>query len=228
MTATSPSPAPPRKGEGVPNFSVVHDGNTAELAELIAKKLESRLDARPYLVIARFDRRYADVNRPESAGVESEIARLFHRAYHQSLAEFTKEIQKKWHRGLLLDIHGQGEMPTSIGRGTNNGQTAERLLKRYGWKALIGPKSIFGVFADAGFDVAPDNIPNEKEDYRFIGGQIIRAHGSHQGNGIDAIQLEFGTVFRDKENLDKTASVVAEAIDIFCHEYLSEMLKPKK
>lgn len=220
--------APPRRGDGVRNFSVARDGNTAELTELIARKLEARMHAKPYMVIARFDRRFADVNRPENAGVESENARLFYRAYHQSLADFIRKVQRKWQRGLLLDIHGQADMPSSIGRGTNNGRTVELLLKRYGWKALTGPKSIFGVFADSGFDVVPDNAPNAKEDSRFLGGHIIRAHGSHQGNGIDAIQLEFGTEFREKENLDKTASVVAEAIDVFCHEYWRDALRPKK
>src|SRR5262245_34328931 len=213
---------PPRKGGNVAQFAIVRDDNTSELTELIAKELEKRLSAKPYLVIARFDRKYLDVNRPAEAAFESDNAKSYYRAYHKALAEFTSEAQKKWKRGLLLDIHGQKEFPSALVRGTDNGRTVELLLRRFGQTALTGPKSIFGVFAGAGFNVLPANDSRDKESTKFIGGHIVRTYGSHQGQGIDAIQLEFGSDFREKARLTKTASVVAEAIHIFCREYLPE------
>jgi N-formylglutamate amidohydrolase len=219
---------PPRKGIGIAQFATVRDDNTSELTELIAKELESQLRGKPFVVIARFERRFVDVNRPEEAALESDEAKPYYRTYHQALSDFTKELQKKWQRGLLLDIHGQKEFPTSLVRGTNNGQTAELLLQRHGRAALTGSKSIFGAFAGAGYSVVPANDSDDKEDNRFIGGHIVRTYGSHQGNGIDAIQLEFGSEFRDKAKLAKTASVLAEAIEIFCREYLRDSIPASK
>lgn len=219
---------PPRKGGHVAEFKTVRDENTAELTELLAKELEKRLHAKPYLVIARFERKYVDVNRPEKDAFESAQAKCYYQAYHQALFDFTKDVQKKWKRGTLLDIHGQAERPQALVRGTNNGQTVELLLKRYGRTALTGPKSIFGVFAGAGFEVFPPIDSDEKEDKRFIGGHIVRTYGSHQGHGIDAIQLEFGSIFREKAKLAQTAAILAEAIDFFSREYLSEAFKPPK
>lgn len=218
---------PPRKGKGVAQFEVVRDDNTSELTELIDKELQNRLRAKPYVVMARFDRKYLDVNRPEESALESDKAKPYYRAYHQALADFTSETQKKWKRGLLLDIHGQKEFPSALVRGTNNGQTTQLLVQRYGPTALAGPKSIFGVFAGDGFNVLPAGDSKEKENEKFVGGHIVRTYGSHQGSGIDAIQLEFGSEFREKARLAKTASVIAEAIHIFCREYLPEAIGKK-
>jgi N-formylglutamate amidohydrolase len=213
---------PPRKGTGVPQFAIVRDDNTSELTEMIARELTTRMHAKPYLVIARFDRKYLDVNRPEEAAFESDKAKPYYRAYHQALADFTREAQQKWKHGLLLDIHGQKEFPSALVRGTNNSETVQLLLQRFGREALTGSKSVFGVFAGAGFDVLPANDSDDKEEKRFSGGHIVRSYGSHQVSGIDAIQLEFGSDFRDKARLKKTASVMAEAIEIFCRAYLKE------
>ena len=216
---------PPRQGAGVTKFATVRDENTSELAELIAEELEKRLKAKPYLVIARFERKYLDVNRPEEGALESDKAKPYFRAYHETLESYTAEVRKKWKRGLLLDIHGQKEHPDALVRGTDDGKTVELLLSRYGRSALTGPKSIFGVFEGTGYKVVPANDSTDKEDKRFTGGHIVRTYGSHQDNGIDAIQLEFGSDFRDKTNLSKTASVAAEAMDIFCRAYLKDAIK---
>lgn len=65
----------------------------------------------------------------------------------------------------------------------------------------------------------------EPEDKRYLGGYIVRTYGSHQGNGIDAIQLEFGSDLRKKANLPKTASALAEAVELSCREYLPEAVR---
>lgn len=219
---------PVRIGQGVPDFVTVLDNNTHELAELIAKVVEKRFGGRPYLVAARFERRFIDANRPETGAFESEQAKPYYRAYHQALENFTKEVQKKWKRGLLLDIHGQGTFRDALVRGTNNGKTVELLIQRHGRAALIGSKSLFGRFAGAGYKVVPPVDSEELEDRRYSGGYIVRTYGSHQGNGIDAIQLEFGSELRRTANLAKTASVLGEALEHFCRDFLPEALKTTK
>jgi len=213
---------PPRKGDGVDQFLTARDDNTAELTELVAIELEKRLKARPYVVIARFERKYIDANRDEKSAFESERAKPYYRAYHAVLAEFTRDVQRKWKHGLLLDIHGQTGRPDTLVRGTNNGQTVELLLKRHGAPALNGSKSLFGVVAGAGYKIFPPNGSDEPEDKRYNGGFTVRTYGSHQGSGIDAIQLEFGSDLRQKARLANVAAVLAEAIEVFSREYLLE------
>jgi N-formylglutamate amidohydrolase len=212
----------PRKNGGATDFNTVRDENTAELATLIASAIEKRLHGKPYLVIAQFERRFVDVNRTEEMGVESEKARPYYRAYHRILKDDCNEVAGKWKHGLLLDIHGQAKHPNSLVRGTNNGQTVESLVKRFGPQALNGPRSIFGSFEAMGNSIVPASQSNDAEDKRFIGGYTVRTYGSHQGGKIDAIQLEFGSEFREKKNLAKTASAISEAIEIFCTAYLPE------
>jgi N-formylglutamate amidohydrolase len=222
------SPIPdvvPRNGDGVDQFLTARDENTAELTEQVAAELEKRLKSRPYVVIARFERKYADANRDEKSAFESEKAKPYYKAYHAVLAEFTRDVQRKWKRGMLLDIHGQAGRPDTLVRGTNNGQTVELLVKRHGPAALNGPKSLFGVFAGAGYKVFPPLGSDEPEDRRYNGGYTVRTYGSHGGSGIDAIQLEFGSDLRQKSKLPNIAAVIAEAIDRFCHEFLPDAIQ---
>jgi N-formylglutamate amidohydrolase len=212
----------PRKGDGVDQFLTARDDNTAELTELVAAEVEKRLKSRPYVVIARFERKCADANRDEKSAFESDKARPYYRAYHAVLSEFTRDVQRKWKHGLLLDIHGQAGRPDTLVRGTNNGQTVELLLKRYGPAALSGSKSLLGVFAGAGYKVFPPLDSDEREDKRYNGGYTVRTYGSHQGSGIDAIQLEFGSDLRQKGKLPNVAAVIAEAIAVFYREYFPD------
>ena len=55
---------PARKGTGIDQFATVRDENTDALAELFAAELEKKLGGRPGVVVARFDRRFIDANRP--------------------------------------------------------------------------------------------------------------------------------------------------------------------
>src|SRR5215467_15638240 len=55
---------PARRGAGVIQFATGRDNNTDELAETIAIRLEKRLNAKPFVVVARVERKYLDANRP--------------------------------------------------------------------------------------------------------------------------------------------------------------------
>src|SRR5437667_161376 len=91
-------------------------------------------------------------------------------------------------RLVTLKAGGLPGAPDPLVRGTNSGQTVELLLKRHGAPALNGSKSLFGVFAGAGYKIFPPNGSDEPEDKRYNGGYTVRTYGSHQGSGIDAIQ----------------------------------------
>lgn len=139
---------------------------------------------------------------------------------------------------LLLDIHGQGEQKTTIFRGTLKGQTVKNLVSAFGNEALIGAHSILGYLeAMYSYRVCPscaDTSTLENEE-QFFGGYTVQvltyslsvlysiyfqAHGSHNTDGIDAIQLELGTDLRcqSKQSIS-LASRLAEASMHFFYHY---------
>src|SRR5205823_2121140 len=120
------------------------DTNTAELAEKLAAELEKLLDGKPWVVIARFERKHLDVNRPPEEGYESEKAKPYYDAYHDALATACKAVKQKFGRGILLDIHGNAVHPGAICRGTQNLKTVSLLKERDGMGAIRGKNSVVG------------------------------------------------------------------------------------
>jgi N-formylglutamate amidohydrolase len=211
-----------RRGDGVTQFATGRDSNTDELAETIALRLEQRLNARPFLIVARFERKYLDANRPTESAYESRAAKAYYDRYHSALREAHDRVSREWGRGLLLDIHGQGAQAEAIYRGTGNGKTVASLTQRFGTQPIIGSKSIFSQLELMGYKVLPSTKESHKEE-RYVGGYIVQTYGSHRGSGVDAIQLEIGTKLRARANLERTATDLAEAIAVFAQGYLPIM-----
>lgn len=210
---------PVRRGVGVAQFANKRDSNTAEIAEAVGAKINERLGARPFLVIARLERRYLDANRPENGAYESATLKPYYDAYHRNLERATSEICARWGGGLLLDIHGQAAERDAIFRGTDNGRSVAAMQQKHGSEALVGPRSIFGQLALKGYRILPDNAGNERER-RYTGGYTTRTYGSHRGTQIDAIQLELGTDLRARKSLERTTSDLAEAVANFARAFL--------
>jgi N-formylglutamate amidohydrolase len=210
---------PLRCGLGVAQFSTGRDNNTDELATAIALNIGARLGVRPFVVIARFDRKFLDVNRPTSGAYESAAAKPYYDPYHRALEESAEKVRAQWGGGLLLDLHGQGTEIDTIYRGTDKGETVAVLVQRYGKEAITGAHSIFGQLAAKGYKVLPDPSGSERER-RYVGGYTARTYGSHRGTKIDAIQIEIGTKLRAKGHLERTAQDWAAAIEVFAKEFL--------
>lgn len=215
---------PERKGDGLEKggkgFVAVRDGNTDLLAAEIARQIEKTTGKKPYVVIAKFHRKYIDANRPPEIGYESKNAKPVYDEFHGAVSRFCKEVQRKHGRGLLLDIHGQALSADTIYRGTQNGKTVQLLRQRFGDKAHDGQDSFFGRLAAHGARAHPlDGGPEQKG---YTGGHIVGTYGSHQGYAIDAIQLEFGNDYRLKKNLEKTAKIISLAVRDYSERYLGE------
>src|ERR671915_127618 len=174
-----------RRGMGVSQFITERDSNTAELAEALANAIEYRLGAKPFLIIARFERKYIDANRPDAAAYESAAAKPYYDAYHRALEDASERVRQQWTGGLLLDIHGQGAQADTIFRGTDNGRTVSALQQKFGKEALTGPKSIIAQLALKGYKVVPNGAGDAREQ-RYTGGYTTRTYGSHRGTRIDA------------------------------------------
>jgi N-formylglutamate amidohydrolase len=208
-----------RQGNGVPQFKTGRDHNTAELAEAIALKLGQMSGAKPFLVIARFHRKYIDANRTSIEAYEALEAQPYYGAFHSAVDEACKQIRQVWGRGLLLDIHGQAAEANVIFRGTMHGKSVTDLVQRFGRQAMTGRHSILGQLALSGYKILPEPSVNDRES-RYSGGHTVQTYGSHRATRIDAIQLEFGTRLRARGNVDQTAVDVAAAIRVFAKEYL--------
>ena len=208
---------PVRRGVGVAQFTIERDGNTAEIAQAVAGKIHERRGAKPFLIVAQFERRYVDANRPESGAYESATAKPYYDAYHRALESALAEVRARWGGGLLLDIHGQGAEPDAIFRGTDNGRSVAALQQKHGREALSGPQSILGQLAAKGYRILPGSAEREQ---RYAGGYTTRTYGSHRGTQIDAIQLELGIDLRARRHLERTADDLAEAIVNFTRAFL--------
>lgn len=198
--------------------TTLRDAGTAKLAEATAAAIERATGKRPYVVIARFSRKSVDANRPEDEAFESDAARPAWRAYHDRISSYIAEMRKRFPKGaLLIDIHGQGQEPRTIFRGTRHGLTTRALLRRAGNDALQGPKSLTGQLAAHGYGVNPPvDAQTLEEDPRFNGGFTVFAYGSQRAEGVDAIQLEFGKAYRDDPRLPRA---LADSILGFTREY---------
>jgi N-formylglutamate amidohydrolase len=214
-----------RANKDAARFVTVRDENTAELTEAARAEVERRTGRKVYVVIARFERKYLDVNRAAKDAYESEVSAAYYQAYHQAISEFCREIQKKWRGGLLLDVHGQKAHPDNLLRGTNNGRTTVLLREHLGTGALVGPHSILGMMDQAGHHVLPKLDGNDPEIKNYSGGEIVQTLGSNVPDGIDAIQLEFGSSLRvPKSAAVKSGEDLGAAIEAFCLEYFPQSL----
>jgi N-formylglutamate amidohydrolase/glutamine amidotransferase PdxT len=213
----------PRRGEGLKpggaGYAVSRDTGTEELAAEVTKAITKRFQRKPYVVVARSHRKFVDMNRPAEIAYEDPDAKPVYDAYHAALTSACGAVQKKFHKGLLLDLHGQGEAKETVYRGTHDGKTVTLLRERFGEAAQTGEQSLFGQLKHHGWKVYPDPFDG-KEQAGFRGGYIVQTYGSHQGFGIDAMQLEFGADYRSKEGRPKTAATLATALVDYAARYL--------
>lgn len=220
-TVVLPDVGERKGGEDVAQFTTVRDVNTDLLALRLAEAVSKKLDGRPYVVVAKFSRKYIDANRPAKGAYEHESAKPIYDAYHGALEKACKEIKTKWGRGLLLDIHGQGVRADAIYRGTQNGKSTTLLTQRFGVSALTGANGFQGMLEAKGYTMLPPAASAEKET-KFNGGFIVQNYGSHTGYGIDAIQLEFGGQYSGRNKLGQTTGDLAEVIAEFTKRYVLE------
>jgi N-formylglutamate amidohydrolase len=207
----------PKRTKGV----TVRDLGTRALAERTASLIEERTGKNPYLVIAKFGRKYMDANRAEQDALESPGAVPAYRAYHMNIARFIAAMSERYPDGaILIDLHGQSKYPDTIFRGTRSGLTVTSLIKKHGKASIQGEGSILGTLQSRGYQVFP-TLQDEsiQEHPRFSGGYTVCSYGSHTGKGIDAIQLEFGKTSRANPRLPED---FADAILTFLQTYCNE------
>ena len=217
---------PARVGKDVPRFVAKTDAETDRLTEALAEAIAKKTGKRPFVLIARFHRKFIDANRPPESAYESEQAKPVYDAYHQALAALRQQVVERWGSGIVLDIHGQALERDTIFRGTQNGKTTTHLINRFGKEAHIGENSLGGLLTKEGFKFVPGVHSLDNEDH-YSGGHTVITYGSGSGGTVDAIQLELGSAHRAAAEVPATAEKLANAIVAFAKSYLpAEEKKP--
>jgi N-formylglutamate amidohydrolase len=211
------------KPSGGRGFVTGTDTNTDRLALGIAAEIKALTGKEPHLVMAKFKRKFVDPNRPPEVAFDSPAARPYYDYYHQAVRRFIDEVRAKYSGGLLVDVHGQKKDPAVVMRGTQNGRTVARLVARAGIAAVTGPNGIFGQLAANGLDVFPSNdvAPKGTAENRGLNGGYTVGTYSQGANGIDAVQMEFGTRYRHDAGLDLAARATGKALVAFYDAYLN-------
>ncbi|KAF0688669.1 Aste57867_19739 [Aphanomyces stellatus] len=213
-------------------FTMLADALTVHVGAASVEAFEARTGGlRPYLVIAKFHRKFVDVNRAvdDDAYVPKALAARMYAHYHSTLAHVLQEIWMRFpmHDPLLLDIHGQRaksdavlgisnvESKEMLYMGTRNGRTLHAPCHR----AFVG--DLDTALRDEGWRGTYPKDSAAPERREFLGGYIVQTYGMDK-SGADAIQLEMGTHLRGTEMMDvetcvaqrkRTASAMAATME---------------
>lgn len=202
-------------------FNKVSDDGTLEITQQVSDNIYRLTGLRPYVVAADFHRMYIDANRAGNEAYENEHAKSIYNFYHNKIREYITDLKQRFgDKILLLDIHGQGTDARTVFRGTCDRQTVQRLLQREGQAAFTGPHSVLGSLQRLGNTIYPrNNDSNTDEKGIYSGGYTVGTYGSHNRDGIDAIQLENGWALRNSERAQFSENLARAIVD-FCEHYL--------
>jgi hypothetical protein len=189
-------------------FTIKSDLQTAFITQSVAQKILDLIGHSPYVVMAGFDRKFIDANRPRSpvnCAFTDPGAKPFYDEYHNRIAGFVNEIRvQNGNRGFLFDIHGKVEIPedpADIYLGTDNGGSLlpgfdrASIFMQHGLQGLLksvrretGPAPFFQYRLSPADATAPENSSVD-------GGFTVRRYGVF----INSIQIEIADTIRNFE-----------------------------
>lgn len=207
------SEAPPnvqeRKPEDTPSncqFTTGRDRETALITESVAQKILDLTGLSPYVVIARFHRKFIDANRSSGCAFTDSHAQLFYDEYHNRISGYINQLLvQNGNRGFLFDIHGFTEQEhdnADIALGTANGDSLQpgfnraNIFMQHGLHGLLKwarhrTLPIPSIFK---YRVSPiDEAATEIG--RLHGGFTIRKYSAD----INCIQIEIANTLRDDQ-----------------------------
>ena len=213
--------ATPSTCTGANGFNTSRDFGTAEITEAIALAILEKTGLSPYVVIARFDRKYIDANRREDCAFTDNDARPFYREYHARIDGYIDQIlRQNGGRGFLFDIHGTGLTEADIFLGSNNGGTLlpgfdrNEMFAQYGIHGLLEWSRYPAISSGSSFRfrVSPPNS-RVAEVGAVNGGFTVRNYGTR----INAIQIELAQIVRNNAQIrgymiDAVANAIVNSV----------------
>ncbi len=189
-------------------FTTLRDLETAPITRSVAQKILDLTGLSPYVVIARFNRRFIDANRPRlpvNCAFTDPDAQAFYDEYHDRIAGYINEILlQNACKGFLFDIHGKRLIesdPADIYLGTDNGGSLRPGFDR---ASIFMQHGLHGLLTSArreGGGMPPQPVfqyrvspvdAGAPENSSVDGGFTIRLYGTL----INSIQVEIADTIR--------------------------------
>jgi hypothetical protein len=184
------------------NFTTGRDLEASTVTEAVAQRILEETGLSPYVVIARFQRRFIDANRSAACAFTDADAQPFYDEYHSRIQGYVNQIlAQNGNRGFLFDIHGTGGVdgdPADIYLGTANGATLAPgfdrtlLFMQHGLHGLLKwarrHQASPGVFR---YTVSPADA-STTESAEVNGGFTVR----HYCDPLNCVQIELQTEMR--------------------------------
>jgi hypothetical protein len=183
-------------------FRTGRDRDSSLVAEGVAQRILDETGLSPYVVIARFHRRFIDANREARCAFTDPDAQPFYDEYHTRIQTYVDQVlAQNADRGFLFDIHGTGGVasdPAEIYLGTADGATLrphfdrDRLFFRHGLHGLLRAVQVQTSKGPVSrYTVSPANA-SATETGEVNGGFTVR----HYGQQINSVQIELLTELR--------------------------------
>ena len=212
------------------------DDYTKELTLQIVEEFFKQTNCYPHTIMMDLCRTKVDANREEKEAVsEDEQSLKAYRSFHTYIQDSINKVERKYQKGLYLDIHGQSHPHKAIEFGyllTNDILKLENdKLSAYAKTSSIATISDFSdysfieqlkgefslgtLMSKEGFASVPSkDMPyTSKDDEYFEGAYNTKTYASTNGSSVSSIQIEFPYYCRQsKENRKDTAKALVLAI----------------
>lgn len=204
-----------------PYGKLLRDTGTLELAVEMRAALLKQYGRAPHLVVCQLARVKLDCNREvREAAQGNSKGQTAWEEYHGFLRDAAATVMSQYGKGLFLDIHGHAHPKARIELGyllkskelqqSDQQLSAPDMVTRssirllagrtdVSFAALIRGSTSFGALLEQrGFASVPSPSSQlEPDDLYFNGGYSTETHGSRDGVGLDAIQMETPGAYRD-------------------------------
>lgn len=219
------------------------DDYTKELTVEIIEEFFAQTRCYPHTIIMDLCRTKVDANRAQDEAVsKDEKSIASYKTFHNFIEESKTKVEKKFKKGLYLDIHGQSHPHKAIEFGYLLTNDILRLdnnkLSSYQDKASIktlsefsnysfceqlkGEYSLGSLMSKKGFKSIPSkDMPyTSKDDEYFEGAYNTQTYASTNGSCVSAIQIEFPYYCRENEKSRKeTAKALVSSLLEFMKEH---------
>jgi len=212
------------------------DDYTKELTYNILQEFFTQTKCFPHTILMNLSRKKVDANRAiNEATSDNHEAISSYKRFHQFIQDAKINVDKKFQKGLYIDIHGQSHEHQHIEFGyllfndtlklkdaqleKHQEHSSIKTLGKFSDKCFIeqlkGESSISGLMNQNNFKAIPsDDMPYAKCGNYFEGAFNTKTYSSQDNGSISSIQAEFPYVgCRDtKENRQKTAKAFVQSL----------------
>jgi len=232
----------------------VRDFRTQEMSIQMFDTIHERSGCYPHVIINRLRRTKLDANRDIGDAADGNpLAEEAWRKFHEYVDDAKEEVERKFGKGILLDMHGHGHTAPRIELGYRIPGSGLRLtdqeinatyhdrtciahlvqenLPGQDLAQLLRGRFAFGTLLEENnlpsVPSMQDPAPKSGESY-FSGGYNVGRHGSRDSGNIDAIQMECHRPIRqDDQRAEAVGQLITALFDFINLHYDSSFFDKK-